>query len=223
MVKNSDKRVLSEFEAQELCKKYKIRTPKTALARSEEECVSACAQIGYPVVMKIVSRQIVHKSDAGGVVVGIRGESELRDAYRGMMERIARNCPEAVIDGVLIQQMLRGGVEVVVGGLKNAQFGPVVMFGLGGIYIEVFKDVEFRLAPVSHGEARRQIEATKVYKLLQGVRGQDPCDIGALCGVITGVGSMLIEHPEVSEIDFNPILCYPDGCVAVDARIVVSC
>lgn len=222
MEKRSEKRVLSEFEAQKICSQYQIRTPRTALAKTEEECVEKCNDMGYPVVIKIVSKQIVHKSDVGGVAVGIKNEKGLGEAYKEMMERVGLKCPDAVIDGVLIQQMLSGGVEVVVGGLKNQQFGPVVMFGLGGIYIEVFKDVEFRLAPVSRAEARRQIEATKVYKLLQGVRGQLPCDMDALSGVITGVGQMLLDHPEISEIDFNPILCYPDKCVAVDARIVVE-
>lgn len=138
------------------------------------------------------------------------------------MDNIGRNCPEAEIGGVIVQKQMPKGIEVVVGGLRNDQFGPVVMFGMGGIYVEVFKDVSFRLAPLDKDEAARQVRETKVYKLLQGVRGDKPCDLDALCEVIVNTGRLLAEYPEIAELDFNPVFCYADGCIVVDARLVLK-
>jgi acetyltransferase len=214
--------VLPEIEAQKVCNEFGISCPATAVARNETECVAAAETMGFPVVIKIVSRQIVHKSDVGGVVTGIADSDQLRNAYRRMLENVASRHPAAAIEGVLIQKQVAKGVEAVVGALRNAQFGPVVMVGLGGIYIEVFKDVSFRLAPLDKDEAMRQIKDTKVYKLLQGVRGEQPCDIEALCDVIVSAGQIISSVPEISEIDFNPVFCYPDGCTVVDARLVLN-
>lgn len=214
--------VVPELEAQKICAAYGISTPPTMVASSRDECVSMAASMGYPVVMKILSRQIVHKSDVGGVIVGIRNDDQAAAAYDKMSADIAAACPQACIDGYVIQKMMPAGVEVVVGALRNEQFGPVVMFGLGGIYIEVFKDVEFRLAPLSMAEARRQIECTKVHQILKGVRGQAACDIEALCSLLVNASKLICEVSEISEIDFNPVLSFAKGCCAVDARIVLG-
>ncbi|OIQ50530.1 succinyl-CoA synthetase subunit beta [Pseudodesulfovibrio hydrargyri] len=215
-------KVMPELEAQKLCAGHSIPCPPTQVAQDKDECVAIAQSIGYPVVMKVLSRQIVHKSDAGGVIVNIRNDEEMAAAFTKMNDAIKKNCPDAKIDGFVIQKMMPSGIEVVVGALRNSQFGPVVMFGMGGIYIEVFKDVEFRLAPLSKEEALRQIEETKIATVLKGVRGQAPCDIDALAELIVNVGKLICDFEEIKEIDFNPVLSYPDGCVAVDARIVIG-
>ncbi len=214
--------VIPELEAQQICRAYKISCPATVLATGKTECIEAAQSMGYPVVIKIFSRQIVHKSDVGGVITGIASADELGRAYDRMMANIAKNAPGAEVGGVIVQKQMPKGVEVVVGGLRNDQFGPVVMFGMGGIYVEVFKEVSFRLAPLDKEEALRQVRETKVYKLLQGVRGDKPCDIDALCEVIVNTGRLLAEYPEIAELDFNPVFCYPDGCTVVDARLVLK-
>lgn len=216
------KNVIPELEAQEICKSFHISSPATALAADKEHCLSCAGKMGYPVVIKIHSKQIIHKSDAGGVITGIQNAAELDKAYDRLIDNVKKTCPTAVIEGVVVQKQMPKGVEVVVGGLKNDQFGPVVMFGLGGIYVEVFKDVSFRLAPLDKQEALRQIKETHVYKLLQGVRGEKPCDIDALCEVIVNTGRLLSSFPEIKELDFNPVFCYPDGCVVVDARLILK-
>ncbi len=214
--------VVPELEAQEICQSYGITCPPAALTVGKEECLNAAKTMGFPVVIKIFSKQIIHKSDVGGVVTGIKDGGELDKAYDQLMNTVKKNCPQAVIEGILVQKQMPKGIEVVIGGLQNDQFGPVVMFGMGGIYVEVFKDVSFRLAPLDKEEALRQIKETKVYKLLQGVRGEQSCDIDALCEVIVNTGRLVAALPDIKELDFNPIFCYPDGCCVVDARLVVK-
>lgn len=214
--------VLPELEAQKLCESYGIKTPPTHLVTSREDCVEAGNKIGYPVVIKIFSKDIIHKSDAGGVVVNINNAEELAEKYDNMLKTVKGKFPDANIEGVIVQKMMGKGIEVIIGGFKDPQFGPVIMFGTGGIYVEVFKDTSFRLAPLDINEARRQMEETKVYQILQGVRGEKAVDIDAICQAIVNVGNLLIAYDEISEIDLNPVVCYPDEYVAVDARIVLA-
>ncbi|MBS7526178.1 acetate--CoA ligase family protein [Fusibacter paucivorans] len=214
--------ILPELDAHKVCEAFGIDCPPTKLVTTREACVEAGNQMGYPVVIKIFSKQIIHKSDAGGVIVGIQNAEALSESYDCMMQTVAERCPDAIIEGVVIQKMMSKGIEVVVGALKNEQFGPVIMFGMGGIYIEVFKDVAFRLAPITVDEAKRMIEETKIYELLKGVRGEKASDIDALAAMLVNVGKLIATHDEIREIDFNPIICYPDGCVAVDARFVLN-
>ncbi|SDE05433.1 acetate--CoA ligase family protein [Sporomusa acidovorans] len=216
------KTVVPELEAQAICKAFTIASPATALAADKEHCLNSARDMGYPVVIKIHSKQIIHKSDAGGVITGIQNAAELDNAYDKLMDNVKKACPTAEIEGVVVQKQVSKGVEVVVGGLKNDQFGPVVMFGLGGIYVEVFKDVSFRLAPLDKKEALRQIQETNVFKLLKGVRGEKACDLDALCEVIVNTGRLLSAFPDIKELDFNPVFCYPDGCVVVDARLILK-
>ncbi|MDR1660026.1 MAG: acetate--CoA ligase family protein [Desulfovibrio sp.] len=214
--------VMPEIETQKLCAEYAVPCPPLQVAADKDGCVEAARSVGYPVVMKIRSRQIVHKSDVGGVIAGISNDEEVVAAHARMSSSVVGTCPAAVIDGYLIQKMMPAGIEVAVGALRNSQFGPVVMFGMGGIYIEVFKDVEFRLAPLGKDEARRQMEATKIYQVLLGMRGREPCDLDALCSLIVNAGKLICDFEEIREVDFNPVLSYPDGCMAVDARIVIG-
>ncbi|CAK7021944.1 MAG: Trans-feruloyl-CoA synthase FCS1 [Desulfovibrio sp.] len=214
--------VMPELEAQKLCAAYAIPCPPTNVARNREECAAFAETIGYPVVMKVLSRQVVHKSDVGGVITNIKSTEEMHAAFAKMTGALNANCPDAVIDGYVIQKMMPAGIEVVVGALRNEQFGPVVMFGMGGIYIEVFKDVEFRLAPLDKAEAVRQINETKIAAILKGVRGQKPCDENALADLIVNAAKLICDFEEIREIDFNPVFSYADGCVAVDARIVIG-
>jgi succinyl-CoA synthetase beta subunit len=214
--------VVPELEAQEICKQFGILTPPAVLAGDEQECLRAAEAIGYPVVLKIVSLQVIHKSDVGGVVPGIFDAEQLRRAYERLIHSVQDQRPDAVIRGVLVQKQVKKGVEAVVGGLRNAQFGPVVMVGMGGIYVEVLKDVAFRLAPLDCDEALRQIKETKLYQLLQGVRGERPCDINSLCDLIVGTGQMISSIAGITEIDFNPAICSHEGCTVVDARLVLD-
>jgi acetyl-CoA synthetase (ADP-forming) len=214
--------VIPEIEAQAICRAFSIDCPATVLATDKTQCLSAAENMGYPVVIKIYSRQIIHKSDVGGVITGIQDAGQLAKAYDRMMDNIKANLPTAEITGVIVQKQVVKGVEVVIGALRNEQFGPVVMFGMGGIYVEVFKDVSFRLAPLDTAEALRQIKETKVYQLLQGVRGEPPCDLEHLAELIVSTGQLISSYPELKELDLNPVFCYPDGCTAVDARLVLG-
>nr|MBQ6241556.1 acetate--CoA ligase family protein [Lachnospiraceae bacterium] len=213
---------LPEEAAEKVCAAYGIECPPSVIAAGKEECISAAEKMGFPVVLKIYSPDISHKSDAGGVAVNLQTREETGKAFDAIMKSVSEKYPDAAIAGMEVQKMMPPGVEVIIGGLRNDQFGPVVMFGLGGIYIEVFRDIEFRLAPLTMAEARRQIEQTRVYRLLQGVRGNKPCDLDALCRMLVNTGDLLLENEEIREVDFNPVLCYEDRCVAVDARIVIG-
>lgn len=213
---------LLEPEAYELCEAFGIPHPAYELAADEESAVQAAAKIGYPVVLKIVSPDILHKSDVGGVVVGLGSEADLREGYAKLIRNVKERAADARITGVLVQAMRKGSAEVVVGGLRDALFGPVVMFGSGGIMIEVFKDVSFRLAPLDAGEAMRQMQETKAYTMLQGVRGEAASDTEAVAQLLVNAGRLLVEVEDVQELDFNPVMASPDGCIVVDARIILS-
>ena len=213
--------IMPEPEAQKICSAFGIGCPPAILATNKAQGSKAAQAMGYPVVIKIFSRQIIHKSDVGGVTTGIQGPVQLNKAFDQLVSNVRRQAPEAKIDGVIIQKQMPRGIELVIGGLRNRQFGPVVMAGLGGIYVEVFKDVSFRLAPLDKAEALRQLKETKAYLLLQGARGEQACNIDSLCDVIVNTGKLLAAFPQISELDFNPVFCYPGGCTAVDARIVL--
>jgi acyl-CoA synthetase (NDP forming) len=214
--------ILPELEAHKVCDAYGIKCPPTRFVTNKEQCIEEGNKIGYPVVIKIFSKQIIHKSDAGGVVVGIMDAEHLAEAYDNMLATVKGKYLDAAIEGVFVQKMMGKGIETIIGGFKDPQFGPVIMFGMGGIYVEIFKDTSFRLAPVDKEEARRQIEQTKVYKILQGVRGEQPCDIDALAEAVVNAANLLVSYDEIKEIDLNPVICYTNGCVAVDSRIVLD-
>ena len=213
---------IPENLAYQICREFDIAHPPYALAANAEECVKEAESIGFPVVLKIVSPQVVHKSDVGGVLVGLSNVEEIEAGYQQLLSNVEKNVSGAEITGVLVQKAMPKGVEVVSGGLENQQFGPVVMFGSGGVLVEVLNDVAFRLAPFSAEEAKRQISETMAAKVLAGVRGSEACNLDALANLLVNTGRLMAETPEMAEIDFNPVLAYPDGCIIVDARMILK-
>ncbi|OAT86774.1 CoA-binding protein [Desulfotomaculum copahuensis] len=184
--------------------------------------VRAAADFGYPVVMKIASPQISHKSDVGGVKVNLTGAAEVRAAYDDMLHTVKERMPQARINGVIIQPYRPGGTEVILGSKRDPSFGPVLVYGLGGIYTELFRDVSFRIAPITGEEAREMIRETKSYRLLSGFRGRPPADLDALAECLLRLGRLVAVQPQIREMDINPLLAGPDGAVAVDARITID-
>ncbi|MEM2759260.1 MAG: acetate--CoA ligase family protein [Nitrososphaerales archaeon] len=223
-VKNQKRTHLLEEEGYEVLKAYGFPTPKSILAKDEEECAKAAQQIGYPIVLKIASPDIIHKSDAGGVKVNLSNEQEVRNAYRSIMSSAKSYKSDATILGVLVQELVKGGKETIIGAKQDPKFGPLVMFGMGGIYVEVLKDVVFRLAPINEFEAKDMVESVKTSKLLKGVRGEKPSDVDALVDCLLRLSQLVMDFPEITEFDMNPLLVLEDGkgCRAVDVRIGLS-
>lgn len=214
--------LLNEVEAKELLREAGVPATAATLARTRAEAQSQATTMGYPVVLKVVSQDIAHKSDVGGVKLNLADS----DAVGGAFDEIIRNAkaaePNARIAGVSVQEMAKQGTEVIIGMTTDPQFGPVMMFGLGGIMVEVLKDVSFRLVPLEAKDADQMMAEIKGKPILDGVRGQPPADLKALRATILKVSEFVQKHPEVRELDLNPVFAYPDGALAVDARIVVS-
>ena len=220
MVKSQN--LLTEVESKELLKKAGIPVVEAKLAQSKKEAISISREMGFPVVLKISSSNVVHKSDSGGVRLGLTNATQVGKAYSQIVSSVKQAYPAARIDGVSVQPMAPPGVEVIVGMSKDAQFGPVIMFGLGGILVEVLKDVSFRIVPVTERDAREMIEEIKGYPVLQGYRGQKPTSIPALEQLIVKVSQFVEKNPQIKELDLNPVFAYPDKAVAVDARIILE-
>ncbi len=222
--KSAGRRDVADTAARRVLEACGLKTPATRIAADADAAVQAAEEMGYPVVMKIASPDILHKSDIGGVEVGLSSAEEVRTAFERIMENARTHRPEADLEGVAVQQMLEGGREVIVGSTRDPQFGPMIMFGLGGIYVEVLKDVSFRIAPLRESEARGMVEQIRTYPLLKGVRGEAPVDIDALVEVILRVSQLVCDYPEIMEMDINPLVLFPGekGAVAVDARISVE-
>lgn len=218
------KRYLGELEGLEILQCYGFHVLPTALAKDPREAAEVAESIGFPVVMKIVSQQIVHKSDAGGVIVKLQNKEEVIDALRRITESARRYDPNAVIDGVLIQKMADPGLEVILGMNRYPVFGPLLMFGMGGILVEVFQDVKFALGPIGRNEALRMIHGIKGYKLLAGFRGKPRTDIEALERALVSLSDLSTNHPEIMEMDLNPILVHPEdqGITVADCRIILN-
>jgi len=214
--------LLTEIEAKDWLKRAGISVVETRLAASKKEAMSLSRELGLPVVLKIASPDVVHKSDAGGVKLGLKTLNQVGEAYSDIMRSIKGKYPEAKIHGVSVQKMARPGVEVIIGMSKDAQFGPVIMFGLGGILVEILKDVSFRIVPLTRRDAREMIREIKGYPLLEGYRGQEPVDVANLEDLILKVSSFVEKNPQVKELDLNPIFAYRDSAVAVDARVVLE-
>ena len=221
-VKKQGRDVLTEIEAKQVFKEAGIKTIETRLASSQKEAIAIGNSIGLPVVLKIASPDITHKSDAGGVKTGLKSAVEVKKAYSEIMASIRQKYPKAKIEGVAVQSMARQGIEIIIGVFKDAQFGPVIMFGLGGIFVEVLKDVSFRLIPIVKRDAEQMIKEIKGYALLQGYRGQEPAHIPSLVDILLKVSNLVEKTPEIKEIDINPVFAYKDSAVAVDARIVLE-
>jgi acyl-CoA synthetase (NDP forming) len=218
----NESRLLSEIEAKQLLHEAGIPVTRTVLATTEEEAIEKAGQIGYPVVLKIVSPDISHKSDVGGVKVGLEDAGAVSAAYNEILVNVQKAEPDASIAGIAVQQMAPAGTEVIVGMTTDPQFGPVVMFGLGGIMVEILKDVSFRVVPVEERDAIQMIEEIQGKAILDGVRGQPPADKAAITDAILKVSEFVERNPDVRELDLNPMLVYREGAIAVDARIVIS-
>lgn len=215
---------LGDAEAREIMEAYGLRIPHSVLAKTAEEAVQAANSMGYPVVMKVASPDILHKSDIGGVRLNVRDADQVRDLFDLLIYRAQRYMPEAQIWGVLVQEMVAKGKEVIIGVNRDPQFGPLLMFGLGGIYVEVLKDVTFRIAPVSRQEATEMMDEIRSYHLLRGVRGEKPSDLEAIVDAILRVSQLVTDFPEIVEMDINPLMVHEagSGAVAVDSRFVLK-
>jgi len=215
---------VGEAESKEILEAYGFLTPKGALASTADQAANIADQLGYPVVMKIWSPDISHKSDVGGVRVGLRNAQDVRDAFDLMTYRIPKQMPEAAILGVLVQEMCSSGQEVILGMNRDPQFGPIMMFGMGGILVETLKDVSFYLAPLTAEEALEMLVSTKTYRLLKGVRGREGVDIQAVAEGLQRLSQLVTEFPQIQELDINPYVVGPEGTtpVAVDARIALG-
>ena len=216
---------LSAPEAKQVADAYGIPTPGEALATSADEAAKLSAEIGFPVVLKIVSPDILHKTDAGGVVVGVKSDDDARSAYDEILASAKAYQADANITGVQVQKMLETGPdvqEVIVGSVTDPAFGKTVAFGLGGVLVEVLKDITFRLAPTTAEEARSMVDGIAAAEVLNGVRGAKPVDKDALAGIISALSDLVTDFPQFSEVDLNPVLAGPDGATAVDVRIIVD-
>ena len=214
--------VLNEVEAKNVLKKAGIPVIEARLAKTKKEAIAISKEVGFPVVLKIISPDIIHKSDAGGVKLGLESVSKVGSAFSEMMASIKKNIPGAGIEGVSIQKMATSGVELIIGMNKDLQFGPVIMFGLGGILVEVLKDVSFRLVPVSKLDAAEMVSEIKGHALLEGYRGQKPVDIASLENLIVKVSEFIEKNPDIEELDLNPLFADGKDIVAADARIVLE-
>ena len=221
-VKKQGRTVLTEIEAKQVIKNAGIKIVATSMAKSQKEAVEISNDIGFPVVLKIASPDITHKTDAGGVKVGLKSAADVKKAYAEIMASARKKFPKAKIEGVAVQKMARQGIEIIVGMFKDPQFGPVIMFGLGGIFVEVLKDVSFRLVPIVKRDAEEMIKEIKGYALLKGYRGQEPAHIPSLVDILLKLSTLVDKTPEIREIDLNPVFAYKDSAIAVDARIVLE-
>ena len=220
--RSAGRALLNEVESKQLLAEAGIPTTAARLARSREQAVAIAGEMGFPVVLKVVSEDIPHKSDVGGVQLNLADADAVAAAYDRVMENVRAARPEARIDGVSVQRQARPGTEVIVGMTKDPQFGPVLMFGLGGVLVEVLKDVAFRIVPLAPRDAREMVREIKGFPLLQGYRGSEPADLAALEDLVLKVSDFVERHPEIDELDLNPVFAYRDGVVAVDARVILS-
>jgi 4-hydroxybutyryl-CoA synthetase (ADP-forming) len=220
-VKKEKRPNLLEEEGQQVLKAYGLPLPQSALAKTEADAIKIAKQIGYPVVMKIASPQIIHKSDAGGVKINLTNDSEIKTAFKTIITNAKKYNKNAEIKGVLIVEMVKGGKEMIIGSKLESGFGPVIMLGMGGIYVEVLKDVTFKLAPITNKEADDMIASIKTQKLLQGVRGEKPSDIAKLSECIQRLSQLVTDFKEIKELDMNPVLVMEkgNGCRILDVRI----
>jgi acetyltransferase len=212
---------VGEREAREVIAAYGLRLPQNVLARTVDEAVAAAQQMGFPVALKIVSPDILHKTDVGGVRLNLQDADAVAEGFGAIDISVRRFFPSAAIQGIAVQEMVAGGKEVILGMTRDASFGPLLMFGLGGIYVEVLKDVAFRVAPIGPDEAEAMIREIRSFPLLRGVRGEKPSDLNAIVDALCRLSQLCVDFPEVLEMDVNPLLVKSEGegAVAIDARL----
>lgn len=216
------RKFLLEPEAKTICIEYGIPTTKFMLAKTPEEAVEYAEKIGYPAVLKIVSPDVIHKFDVGGVILNLKSPQEVRKAYNKILENVKKHKPNAKIIGVLVQEMAPPSTEVIVGAIKDPQFGQTLMFGLGGIFVEILKDVAFRIAPITKEEAEEMIREIRAYPVLKGYRNMPPADIQAIIQILINTSKLVMDYPEIQELDLNPIMVYEKGAKTVDARVILE-
>ncbi|MDD1775810.1 MAG: acetate--CoA ligase family protein [Candidatus Methanomethylicus sp.] len=218
--KGKERGWLLEPEAKELCRGYGLSVGDWRVVNSRKDAENAGDELGYPLVMKIVSPDILHKSDVGGVILNIKDSQGAKEAY-GKIEEI-KTKTGCMLEGALVEQMAPPGVETIIGAKRDPQFGPVIMFGLGGIFVEVFKDIAFRVAPLTKYDAMDMISELKAYVILKGIRGKKPSDIDSIATTLMKVSEMMSSLEEIAELDFNPTIVYESGYKIVDARIILK-
>ena len=214
--------VLTEIESKRVLKRAGVPVVETRLAKDQKEAVSISRKIGFPVALKIVSPDVIHKTDAGGVKLGLENVSEVKKAYNDILTSVTKEVPRALVHGISVQKMARPGVEVIIGTSQDPQFGPVIMFGLGGLFVEVLRDVSFRIVPVGRRDAIEMIEETKGYPLLKGFRGKEPVDLSVLVDMILKISDLVGKNQAIKELELNPVFAYKRGALAVDARILLK-
>lgn len=209
-------------EAQQICILHNIPVPKFALTSGVKETAAEAEKIGFPVALKIVSPDILHKSDIGGVALNINNVKELKLKYQEMTTQIAKKEPKAKILGVMVQKMMPQSTEVIIGAIRDRQFGPSIMFGIGGIFTEVYDDSAFRVAPIDKIDAWNLIHSLRGSKILEGARGRPSVDIDAIASLLVSVSKLIMEHDAITELDLNPVISYPDGACVVDSRFIIK-
>jgi succinyl-CoA synthetase beta subunit len=209
-------------ESQQICSYHHIPTPKSQVATNEDEAVNKAKEMGFPVVMKIISPQILHKSDVGGVVLNISEEKQLRNEYEKLIDEVRRKKPSAYVAGVLVEKMMPASTEVIVGGIRDSQFGASIMFGIGGIFAEVYDDVAFRVAPIDRIDAESLVHELKGSKILEGFRGKPVADLDSIISVLTSASDLMMMHNTINQLDLNPVIVYPTSVCAVDSRIIIG-
>ena len=219
-IRKEGRNVFLYTEAKKLLETWNIPVTETKIAKNQKEAIQAANSIGFPVVMKIFSPDVVHKSDSGGVITDLRTEKEVIQAFDKMMENHRKSKSPVRIDGVIIEKML-SGVEVIIGVTKDPQFGHVLMFGMGGVLVELLKDISFRLIPIDPVDAKEMIREVKGYPLLEGFRGQKG-SIETLENIMLKVSTLIVQHPEIIEMDLNPVFTFSSGSIAADARIIIG-
>ncbi|MDY6957947.1 MAG: acetate--CoA ligase family protein [Halobacteriota archaeon] len=211
---------LMEHESKKLLEDAGIATTGCEVAKSQDEAVEMAKKIGFPVVLKVLSPDIIHKSDVGGVKLGLASEEEVKSGYDELIanaKKVSEN-----ITGIGVQRMADPGVEIIVGMTKDPQFGPALMFGLGGVFVEILKDVSFRIVPIEARDADEMIREIKGFPMLEGYRGSPPADLSKIQGLLLSMSKFVSDHPEIDEIDLNPVFAYPDSVLVADARVITG-
>jgi len=217
-----NRRVLLEPEAKNICRAYNMPTPEFSVATSPREAAEVAEEVGFPVVLKIVSVDILHKTEANGVLLDLKSRQDVEEGYQRVVDNAMAYNGNAQLEGVLVQHMAPKGVEVIVGGLRDSQFGPTILFGLGGIFVEVLKDATFRVAPLTDLDSREMIREIQSYPVLKGVRGQGPADEVAIAGILQAASRVMMENASIEQMDLNPIMIYGSGANIVDARMILG-
>lgn len=213
---------LLETESRELLHAYGIKVPEARLARDQKEAIESAEDVGRPIAMKVVCPDILHKSDVGGVKLGLEDSHQVGRAFGEIMKAAEKVTHRSRVLGMLISPMAPPGQECIIGMIRDRQFGPVLMFGLGGIFVETLKDVSFRVAPLTHEDIDAMVREVKAFGILTGTRGEKPKDISAIKDVIAKLSEMAIDHPEIREVDLNPVIVHEKGASIVDARVIVG-